>query len=796
MTTTHTLGHPRIGPQRELKSALESLWQGKTDVAALQSAAAGLRTDNWALQRDAGLAFATVGDFALYDHVLDAAALLGALPRRFGFDAKALSLTQYFELARGNAAQPAMEMTKWFDTNYHYLVPEVDDRTRFDGGVDWLFDRVREARAAGHNPKPVLLGPLTFLWLAKSHLPGFDRLALAPVLATGYARVLARLAELGVDWVQLDEPALTLELDTPWRDALHVLYAALPAQAGAQRPKLLLTTYFESVGLAPATLASLPVDGVHLDLVRAPQQLAAWRDALPAHWVLSAGVIDGRNIWRTDLHATLDTLRPLHATLGERLWIAPSCSLLHVPVSLLGEDGPATRLDPEVRPWLAFAQEKLQELQVLATALAHGDDAVGDALQANAAALRSRRTSPRITLAQVRRRVAALTDADARRAAPYATRIAAQHRRLHLPALPTTTIGSFPQTAEIRAARAAWRRGELRHTDYLQRMREQIAADIRKQEDIGLDVLVHGEAERNDMVEFFGEQLWGYTFSANGWVQSYGSRCVKPPILWGDVWRPEAMTVDTARHAQSLTARPVKGMLTGPITLLQWSFVRDDLPRDQAALQLALAVRDEVDDLQKAGIAIIQIDEPAFREGLPLKRSDWPRYLDWAVRAFGVSAGVARDDTQIHTHMCYSEFNDILPSIADLDADVITIETSRSNMELLEAFGRFDYPNDIGPGVYDIHSPRVPAARDIERLLRRAAQQIPPGRLWVNPDCGLKTRGWPETEAALRQMMLAAHTLRAELQADGRIAPPDSPDAPAQPGGRSACCAHDSACCP
>ncbi|MBN2691185.1 MAG: 5-methyltetrahydropteroyltriglutamate--homocysteine S-methyltransferase [Burkholderiaceae bacterium] len=794
MTTTHVLGYPRIGPQRELKFALESYWQGKSDASALQSAAAQLRGANWEAQRDAGLRLATVGDFALYDHMLDTAALLGALPARFGFDPKALGLGHYFALARGNAAQPAMEMTKWFDTNYHYLAPELDAQTTFDGGVDWLFDRIREAQAAGHTPKPVLVGPLTFLLLSKSHQPGFDRLSLAPALSKAYARILSRMAELGVEWVQLDEPALTLDLDTPWRDALQTLYAALPAahptQAGALRPKLLLTTYFESVSLAPATLASLPVDGVHLDLVRAPQQLALWRDALPPHWVLSAGVIDGRNVWRSDLGALLGLLRPLHATLGERLWIAPSCSLLHVPVSLRGEE--AGRLNAEVRPWLAYAAEKLDELRVLSTALDQGDDAVREALQANAAALQSRRACPRITLPQVRRRTDALTDADAHRAAPYSVRIAAQHARLHLPALPTTTIGSFPQTAEIRAARAAWRRGELRPTDYLQQMRAEIAAVVRKQEDIGLDVLVHGEAERNDMVEFFGEQLWGYTFSANGWVQSYGSRGVKPPILWGDVWRPEPMTVDTARHAQSLTAKPVKGMLTGPITLLQWSFVRDDLPRGQVALQLALAVRDEVDDLQKAGIAIIQIDEPAFREGLPLKRADWPAYLAWAVRAFGVSAGAARDDTQIHTHMCYSEFNDILPSIAAMDADVITIETSRSNMELLDGFGAFAYPNDIGPGVYDIHSPRVPPAADMARLLRRAAQCIPAERLWVNPDCGLKTRAWPETEAALRHMVQATQDLRVELQHSGHIAPAaDTPNCADQPAARNACCAQD-----
>ncbi|WP_079417404.1 5-methyltetrahydropteroyltriglutamate--homocysteine S-methyltransferase [Thiomonas intermedia] len=783
MTTTHILGYPRIGPQRELKFALEHFWQGKSSGATLQSAAAQLRSANWATQRDAGLRFATVGDFALYDHMLDTAVLLGALPARFGFDARSLRLEQLFALARGHATQPAMEMTKWFDTNYHYLVPELDAATMLDGGGEALFDRVREAQAAGHAPKPVLIGPLTFLWLSKSHQPGFDRRHLAPALSKAYARVLARLAELGVEWVQLDEPALTLDLDTAWRDLLPSLYAALPAQAGALRPRLLLTTYFESITFAPATLAALPVDGVHLDLVRAPRQLDVWREALPPQWVLSAGIIDGRNVWRSDLAAALSTLRPLHTALRERLWIAPSCSLLHVPVSLAAEGGAGARLNAEVRPWLAFAQEKLQELRLLATALDQGFEAVREALQVHAEALASRRDCPRVTLPQVRRRVEALTEADARRSAPYAQRIALQRARLILPPLPTTTIGSFPQTTEIRASRAAWRRGECRHTDYLQKMREEIATVIRQQEDIGLDVLVHGEAERNDMVEFFGEQLWGYTFTAGGWVQSYGSRCVKPPIIWGDVWRPEPMTVDTARHAQSLSARPVKGMLTGPITLLQWSFVRDDLPRAQVALQIALAVRDEVNDLQNAGLAIIQIDEPAIREGLPLKRGDWAAYLDWAVRAFGVSAGAARDDTQIHTHMCYSEFNDILPSIAAMDADVITIETSRSNMALLDGFGAFAYPNDIGPGVYDIHSPRVPSTADMVRLLRRAAQVIPPERLWINPDCGLKTRAWPETEAALRHMVQAARELREEWQSLGRIAPPIPRASPSFPPG-------------
>ncbi len=759
MARTHTLGYPRIGAHRELKFALEAYWRQEADEAHLRRVASELKRARWRAQRDAGLACVSAGDFAYYDPMLSQCALLGALPERFGFDARRLTLAQQFELARGNPRQPAMEMTKWFDTNYHYLVPEVGPGTRFGAGVDDYFDEVQEAQALGVPVKPVLVGPVTWLYLAKSHVPGFDRSSLLTALACSFADILRRLRGLGIEWVQLDEPVLGLELERTWLDAVDTAYAEIGRSLGTGGPKLLLCTYFESVAEHAARLTRVPVHGYHIDLVRAPQQLSAWRAALPADKVLSAGVIDGRNVWRTDLQRVLQTLRPLHDELGERLWVAPSCSLAHVPVSLAEEH----KLDAGVRSWLAFADEKLGELQTLGRALNDGEGAVADAIAVSAQSAASRRNSKRVHNALVQQRLAAVTPAMSERKSPFTQRIAAQRAALQLPALPTTTIGSFPQTPAIRQARAAYKRHDIRALDYLQRMRAEIELAVNKQLALGLDVLVHGEAERNDMVEYFGEQLWGYAFSDNGWVQSYGSRCVKPPIIYGDVYRPNPMTVETTRYAQSLTDKPMKGMLTGPVTMLQWSFVRDDQPREATAMQLALAIREEVADLEKAGIRIIQIDEPALREGLPLKQRDWHAYLDWAVRAFKLAACVVRDDTQIHTHMCYSEFNDILPSIAQMDADVITIETSRSAMELLDGFGEFRYPNDIGPGVYDIHSPRVPSVDSMVKLLERACSVIPVERLWVNPDCGLKTRGWPETEQALRHMVQAAQVLRERL---------------------------------
>jgi len=584
----------------------------------------------------------------------------------------------------------------------------------------------------------------------------FDKLRLLEHFVPAYERLLAQLKALGVEWVQIDEPVLGLELDQTWRDAFAPVYAALAPCA----PKILLATYFESVAEHRGLLRSLPVAGVHLDLVRGRGQLDALLDGWPASKVLSLGVVDGRNIWRADLDDALALLKRAHGQLGERLWTSASCSLLHVPVDLEHE----TKLEPTIRGWLAFATQKLGEIAALKQGLRSGEGAIAETLAVSRAAKVSRRESPLARFEPANQRVAAITERDARRESPYGARIVKQRERLRLPLLPTTTIGSFPQTLEIRRTRAAFKRGEIGFLNYLDAMRAEIRLAVSRQEALGLDVLVHGEAERNDMVEYFGEQLLGFAFTANGWVQSYGSRCVKPPVIYGDVYRPEPMTVEWIRYAQSLTKRPVKGMLTGPVTMLQWSFVRDDQPRETTALQIALALRDEVRDLEKAGVAVIQIDEPAFREGLPLKSRDWPRYLDWAVRAFKLASCGVADATQIHTHMCYAEFNDILPAIAALDADVITIETSRSDMELLEAFSAFSYPNEIGPGVYDIHSPRVPDAGSMLRLLEKAAETIPLERLWVNPDCGLKTRGWTETQTALANMVEAARRLRARAE--------------------------------
>ncbi len=761
---THILGFPRIGAQRELKFALEAFWRGETDAHALETTARDLRARHWQHQRAAGLSCVTVGDFALYDHVLNHIQLLGCEPARFGFSDED-ALTRHFTMARGvrgqapaccgtsadTSDQRALEMTKWFDTNYHYLVPEFTPDTTFSLASDCLFNEVTEAQAQGHAPKAVLIGPLTFLWLGKEKAEGFDRLNLLDRLLPVYGEILARLKAQGVEWVQIDEPILGLDLPGPWRHAFETAYARLTGN----RPKLLLTTYFSALADNLRLACQLPVDGLHVDAVRALDELVRVADWLPAHKVLSAGIIDGRNIWRTDLDAALARLKPLAGQRGD-LWLAPSCSLLHVPIDLDQE----TALDAELKSWLAFARQKLVELNVLRHALTEGEHGVIDMLAASRAALASRRVSPRVHNPRVDACLKALpADAD-QRAAAFTERQRIQREALNLPSFPTTTIGSFPQTAELRAARASYRRGDISLASYEGVIREEIARVVRKQEGLGLDVLVHGEPERNDMVEYFGEQLAGFAFTRHGWVQSYGSRCVKPPVIFGDVSRPEPMTVAWTAYAQSLTDKPMKGMLTGPVTILQWSFVRDDQPRKQTCEQIALAIRDEVADLERAGIRVIQIDEPAFREGLPLRKAEWQAYLDWAGRCFRISASPVANSTQIHTHMCYSEFNDILPAIAALDADVITIETSRSDMELLRGFGDFAYPNEIGPGVWDIHSPRVPGVDEMERLLRKAAEVIPPENLWVNPDCGLKTRGWAESEAGLRNMVEAARRMR------------------------------------
>ncbi|MFG6456302.1 5-methyltetrahydropteroyltriglutamate--homocysteine S-methyltransferase [Roseateles sp. BYS96W] len=768
MIKTHILGFPRMGEQRELKTALESHWRGDITADELEAQAAALRARHWALQLQTGLDHVTVGDFALYDHVAHLIQLLGCEPRRFGFTGQETPLQRYFAMARGTAIHahtsscgcgatsgdgtPALEMTKWFDTNYHYLVPEFDSATAFQLNADRLLAEVDEAIALPASPKVALLGPVSFLYLGKSKEDGFDRLALLTRLLPVYEQLLTRLAARGVTWVQLDEPILGLDLGPAWQDALRQAYARL----GVVGQPLLLATYFSPLADNLDLACELPVAGLHVDAVRAPQELLPVARRLPLDRELSVGIIDGRNIWRADLDAALVQLHQVQALRGGRLWVAPSCSLLHVPFSLRHDKA----LDAELQSWLAGAVEKLEELRVLKRALWGDETGVAHELAEARIARANRVSSRRVRNASVAARLAALPAGADQRRSPFPARQAAQRERLTLPAFPTTTIGSFPQTSEIRAARAAFKRGTLAEAAYRDAMQREIRLAVSKQEALGLDVLVHGEAERNDMVEYFGEQLSGFAFTANGWVQSYGSRCVKPPVLFGDVSRPKAMTVDWTVFAQNLTRKPMKGMLTGPITILQWSFVRDDQPRADTALQIALAIRDEVEDLEAAGIAVIQIDEPAIREGLPLRRAAWPEYLHWATRAFRVSASAVRDDTQIHTHMCYSEFNDILPEIATMDADVITIETSRSDMELLRGFGQFQYPNEIGPGVYDIHSPRVPETAEMLRLLTKAAEVIPAERLWVNPDCGLKTRAWPETEAALARMVEAARSLR------------------------------------
>ncbi|NYT77934.1 5-methyltetrahydropteroyltriglutamate--homocysteine S-methyltransferase [Alcaligenaceae bacterium] len=762
MTFTHNLGFPRIGVQRELKRGQEAYWAGDINQQELETVGRELRARHWEAQASSGLSLIPVGDFAWYDHVLEWTTLLGAVPARFGQPSdQPVSLDTLFRMARGRAPSgtpaAACEMTKWFDTNYHYIVPELVPQQTYRIAREALFDQVREAIELGHHVKPVIPGPLTWLWLGKgdAFAQGAGdpaKLALLDNLLPVYVEVLERLHTLGVEWVQIDEPILVQDLPDAWKQAFGRVYQTLSSSGVS----ILLATYFESLQDNVSVLKGLPVQGVHVDLVRAPQQLESVLEVLDAQQVLSVGVIDGRNIWRSDLDALTEKLRSLASQRGNKLWLAPSCSLLHVPVDLDAEQA----LDAELKSWLSFATQKLDELRLLAAAVSGTDDpAIAKALQQQRDALQARRSSKRIHNTVVQQRLAQ-SDAVSRTRAPFSSRIVLQKERLGLPAFPTTTIGSFPQTIEIRKQRRDWKQGVLGDAAYEKAMREEIERVVRFQEEIGLDMLVHGEPERNDMVEYFGELLGGFAFTQNGWVQSYGSRCVKPPVIFGDVARPAAMTVAWSAYAQSLTKKPVKGMLTGPVTILQWSFVRDDQPRETTCRQLALALRDEVNDLEAAGIAAIQIDEPAFREGLPLRRADWQTYLDWAVDCFKLSTSGVRDDTQIHTHMCYSEFNDIIESIAAMDADVITIETSRSNMELLQAFEDFHYPNDIGPGVYDIHSPNIPALDWMVDLMKKAATKLPAEQLWVNPDCGLKTRGWAETRAALTAMVKAAETLR------------------------------------
>ncbi len=766
MAVAHNLGFPRIGADRELKKALETYWKGELDEQGLRQVGRQLRAQHWQAQADAGIQLLPVGDFAWYDQVLTHSLMFGVVPQRFRPADGQPTLDTLFAMARGVTNSccgggQAQEMTKWFDTNYHYLVPEFSADQEFQLSWSQLFEEVEEAQALGHTIKPVLVGPLTYLWLGK--LKGeaaerFDKLELLERLLPVYGEVLDRLAAQGVEWVQIDEPILALDLPQDWKNAFERAYNLL------QRAPLkkLVATYFGGLEDNLSLAATLPVDGLHIDLVRAPEQYPLILDWLPTYKVLSLGLVNGRNVWRCDLDKALELARHAAGRLGDRLWLAPSCSLLHSPVDLERED----RLDHELKGWLAFAVQKCAEVATLARAINEptNEDVVVE-LARSRAVQAARQHSPRIHKPQVQARLNAIQPQDSQRTSVFAARIEQQRARLDLPAFPATTIGSFPQTPAIRLARQAYKQGRLSLGDYTEAMQAEIRHAVAVQEQIGLDVLVHGEAERNDMVEYFAEQLDGYAFTRFGWVQSYGSRCVKPAVIYGDLSRPQPMTVDWIRYAQQQTDRVMKGMLTGPVTMLMWSFAREDVSREVQARQLALALRDEVCDLEAAGIRIIQIDEAAFREGLPLRRAQWQHYLDWAVEAFRLCASGVRDETQIHTHMCYSEFNDVIESIAAMDADVITIETSRSQMELLEAFRAFDYPNDIGPGVYDIHSPRVPDTAEMVQLLEKAAECIPAERLWVNPDCGLKTRAWPETEAALVNMVAAARQLRASRNA-------------------------------
>lgn len=749
----HTLGFPRIGLDRELKKAQENYWAGKISQEELVTVGKALRARHWQQQADAGVELLPVGDFAWYDQVLGTSLLLGNVPPRHRNEDGSLDLDTLFRVARGRAptGKPvaASEMTKWFNTNYHYIVPEFQQGQSFTFAWKELLEEVDEALALGHKVKPVLLGPVTYLWLGKVKGPEFDRLTLLKDILPIYQQVISALKEKGIEWVQIDEPALVLDLPVEWQNAYQTAYQALTGQV-----KLLLTTYFDGISHHLDIIKNLPVNGLHVDISAGQDDLQHLHQALPKDWVLSLGAINGRNVWKADLSTRYQQVIALKDK--RPLWIGTSCSLLHSPIDLNAE----TKLDDEVKSWFAFAVQKCEEVALLANALNAPDGEYDEQLVQYSAPIRQRQHSTRVHNATVEARLQAIEAQDSERNSPYTQRAEVQRARFNLPLWPTTTIGSFPQTTEIRTVRLDFKKGRIDTAAYRTNISEHIKQAITEQENLGLDVLVHGEAERNDMVEYFGEHFDGYVFTQNGWVQSYGSRCVKPPVIIGDISRPEAITVDWATYAQSLTEKPVKGMLTGPVTILCWSFPREDVTRETIAKQIALALRDEVDDLQKAGIGIIQIDEPALREGLPLRRNEWQAYLDWAVDAFKLSAAVADDETQIHTHMCYCEFNDIMDSIAALDADVITIETSRSDMELLEAFEHFDYPNEIGPGVYDIHSPNVPNVEWIVGLLRKAQSRIPAERLWVNPDCGLKTRGWPETRAALANMVEAAKYLR------------------------------------
>ena len=758
---TNILGYPRIGVNRELKKAEEAYWAGKITKKELLDTAAQIRKENWQLQKEAGIDLIPSNDFSFYDQTLDLSLSVGAIPERYNALKDDL-LELYFAMAHGYQKNgidvTAMEMTKWFDTNYHYIVPEFTRDQQFSLTYNKAAREFEQALQLGIKTKPVLVGPVTYLLLGKEKEAGFNRIGLIDRLLPVYIQILKELESLGAEYVQIDEPSLCTDLSQDVKDAYIKAFAQIRK---ATRLKIILTTYFGPLADNAALAAGLGADILHIDLVRAPEQAGSIAALLPNDISLSLGVVDGRNIWKNDFRQSLDIIEKAKEKLeSDRLLVSTSCSLLHSPIDLDAETDEKT-LPREVKRWMAFARQKVAEVVTLADlADGKGSYAAQKALHENKADIQDRRTSALTNSPDVQKRLAAVTPDMAQRKSPFSERILQQRKSLSLPAFPTTTIGSFPQTADVRSWRSKFKKGELTKDQYTALIKSEIERTIRIQEEIGLDVLVHGESERNDMVEYFGEQLSGFAFTRNGWVQSYGSRCVKPPVIYGDVSRPHAMTVDWAVYAQSLTDKPVKGMLTGPVTILQWSFVRNDQPRALTMKQIALAIRDEVVDLEKAGIRVIQIDEPAIREGLPLRKADRDEYLDKAVEAFRISASGVKDSTQIHTHMCYSQFNDIIRHIALMDADVITIECARSQMNLLGAFAQFKYPNEIGPGVYDIHSPRVPSVQEMVDLLRKASQVISPAQLWVNPDCGLKTRGWTETEASLRNMVQAAVLMR------------------------------------
>ena len=761
MVFSGNLGFPRIGAKRELKKAQEAWWSGKSQAEELDETAREIRRGNWKLQAEAGLDFIPSNDFSLYDQVLDMSAVLGAIPDRYAHADGEVSKETYFAMARGSQGGAdddgvsAMEMTKWFNTNYHYIVPEFDLHTRFALTSRKPIDEFLEARELGVHTRPVLIGPITYLLLGKGS--DVEPLSLVEDLLPVYGELFRELGTAGADWLQLDEPFLGMDLTDTAVDAYERAYRRLSSEAKAAGLKLMVTTYFNDLRENENLALSLPVEGLHVDMLSRRSNLASLLDKWPEGKLLSLGVVDGRNVWKSDLAGLLSQLESAVKRVGEnRLVVSPSCSMLHSPVDLDLE----TELDAEIRDWLAYAKQKIGEVSLLKQALSQGRDSVDAELEENARSMERKRTSSRIHNKETGERSAAIDATMTRRKSPFEKREKIQTVSLGLPSFPTTTIGSFPQTKEIRKKRAAYKKGEIDRAAYHEFLEKQIEETVRFQERVGLDVLVHGEPERNDMVEYFGEQLDGFASTKHGWVQSYGSRCVKPPIIFGDVKRPEQMTVRWIKYAQSLTVRPMKGMLTGPVTMLQWSFVRNDQPESETCKQIALALRDEVADLEAEGIRVIQIDEPALREGLPLRAEDWETYLRWAVDSFKLSSSVVTDQTQVHTHMCYSEFSDIIESIAELDADVISIESSRSKMELLEVFRRFRYPNQIGPGVYDIHSPRVPSGEEMIELLEKAVSVLSPTQVWVNPDCGLKTRKWEEIEPSLRNMVYAARETR------------------------------------